>query len=231
MKSPTLLLASVTLFPVLCMSAVAQQEIRIRALSFQPGFPADVHAHLPSGAMTVGEVQVKSFLNHEANLLKFNGGTLVFTIKSDPVSATDVNEHLGKVEVPANLKSAILLFLPESREPGSFRSRVIAIGDSAADFPPGSFKVANVSSLPIKIELEKVVYQFAPGEIKVIATPHFGDNQAAAMRAFFKQGEQWQLITSGSWPNPGTKRVLQVFSEDFASKRIELKGIRDVAVP
>jgi hypothetical protein len=231
MKSPTLLLASVTLFPLLCMSAVAQQEIRIRALSFQPGFPADVHAHLPSGAMTLGEMQVKSFLNHEANLLKFNGGALVFTIKSDPVSATDVNEHIGKVEMPADLKSAILLFLPESPEPGDFRSRVIAIGDSAADFPPGSFKVANVSSLPIKIELEKEVYQFAPGETKVIAKPPFGENQAASMRAYCKRNDEWQLITSGVWPNPGSKRVLQVFTADPATRQIELKGIRDVAAP
>jgi len=203
----------------------------VRALSFQPEFPVELHAHDPAGTSSAGPLEVKSFLNHEANVLKFKGTQLVFTRKSKPSSATDINEHVGKVEFPANTKSVILLFLPESLEHGNFHSRVIAIDDTAKAFPAGSFKLANFAKCPVKIELDKETYEVAPGETKLIAKTDFGVTQAASMRAYCKSEDQWQMISTGSWPNPGSKRVLQIFTEDLASKQIELKGIRDVAVP
>ena len=231
MKSLTSLAIIAAVFPCLVSSLAAQQEIKVRAISFQPGFPAEIHAHQPDGAATAGMVEVKSFLNHESNPLKFKGNKLVFTARSSPVSATDVNQLLANVEIPTGAKSLILLFLPESAEPGNFHSRVLAIDDSAKAFPGGSFKVANLGSLPLKIQLEKESFEFAPGEIRVIAKPPFGDNQSASMEAYIKRDGQWALMSSGSWPNPGTRRVLEIVTENLTTKQAELKGIRDVVVP
>ena len=38
-------------------------------------------------------------------------------------------------------------------------------------------------------------------------------------------------MSSGSWPNPGTRRVLEIVTENLVTKQAELKGIRDVVVP
>jgi hypothetical protein len=225
----TLLLAGGLAALVLPVSA---RDLRVRALSFQPGFPAEIHAHLPSGSARVGLLQVKSFLNHEANTLKFDGDALVFTRQSSPVSATDVHEHLATVRVPAAVTSAIFLFLPDpSGKPGDQpgRSRVVVVDDSLRAFPLGSFKVVNDTKLPVRLELEKEVHSFKAGETRLVAKPRFGENQAAAMRASCEKDGAWQMITSGTWTNPGTKRVLQLFTQDQATGRIEFKGIRDIA--
>lgn len=231
MKTLPLLVSSIALLPWMAVSSVAQQEISVRALSFQPGFPVEIHAHVPTGEATAGRLQVKSFLNHEANLLTFSGHKLAFTVKSDPGSATDVNQRLGTVEFPESLKSAIVIFLPVSGKPGSFQSNVSVIDDSAGEFPPGSFKVANLGGSPIRIELDKKTYECPAGGTVVIAKAPFGNNQSVGMRAYCKRGGEWKLVTSGAWSNPGTRRVLEVFTEDPETKEIKLRGIRDVVTP
>ena len=231
MKTLSLLAITVISLPFILSSAWADEEIKVRAISFQPDFPGELHAHDPSGSATAGLIEVKSFLNHEANPLKIKGRSLVFTRKSNPASATDVNALVAKVELPADSKSFILLFLPESAEAVEHRSQVMVIDDSAKAFPPGSFKVANFTTLPVKILLESETFEYPPGETKIIAKPPFGENQSASMEAYFKRDDQWKIISTGSWPNPGTRRVLQIFSENLATKQIELKGVRDVVVP
>lgn len=231
MKTPLLLLAAAILLPWISSPVAAKGEVRVRALSFQSGFPQELFVHLPSGSKSLGLVQVKSFLNHEANELKHNGGELVFTRSSKATSATDVNRHVGKVEFPKGAKSVILLFLPEPRDGVEFASRVVVIADDARAFPPGSFRVANLASKTTKIELEKKPFLFEPGEIKTIAKPPYGANKRATMRAYSKDGDDWKTVSSGAWSSPGTRRILQLFIEDPVRKRVMLKSIRDVVVP
>ena len=184
-------------FALSCFSLIAgalgQQEVRVRALCFRGDFPPELHAHHPTGADTAGLLSIKSYLNHESNLLKFEGDKLAFTRKSDPSSATDFDERLGELEVPTGVKSLILLFLPDEAEPKSPKSKVVAIDDSVASFPAGSFKVANYSSLPVKIELEKVAFEIPPGESKVIDKPKFNESQAATMFAYCKRDDEWRI--------------------------------------
>ncbi|MEO5716034.1 MAG: hypothetical protein ABIT37_21315 [Luteolibacter sp.] len=231
MKTPLLLAIGAALLSCMIAPSLAQQELKVRAISFQPGFPVELHAHLPDGSATAGLVEIKTFLNDETNLLKYKGGPLVFTARSNPVSATDVNQVIGRVEIPEGVKSCILLFLPEKAEPGNLHSRVMAIDDSQPAFPAGSFKIANFASVQVKIELEKETFEFASGEIRVIAKPPFGENKAASMEAYLKHEDKWQLVSSGSWPNPGTRRVLQIVIENPETHQLELKGVRDVVVP
>ena len=231
MKTLFLLAITVASMPFLPSTARAQEEFKVRAISFQPDFPAELYAHDPSGSTTAGSIQVKSFLNHEANPIKIKGNRLVFTRKPNPASATDIKELVGQVELPAGSKSFILLFLPESAEAGDFHSRVIAIDDSAKGFPAGSFKVANFTKCPVKFLLEKETFEYAPGETKIISKLPFGEDQSVGMEAYFKREDKWNIMSTGSWPNPGTRRVLEIVTENLKTKQIELKGIRDVVVP
>lgn len=212
------------------LPAMAAGECRVRAVVSQSGaVPAEVYAHDAAGSATAGKVAVKTFLNHQFDLLETKGGMVVFTAKSDPGSAKNPEEVIGQCELPVKAASLILFFAPEL--PGKPQSKVTVIDASAKEFPPGSFKVVNLSSLPVRIELEKDKYEFKPGETKVIAKPPMGDAGAAGMKAFCERDGTWDAISSGIWPNPGDKRVLQVISENAATKQVEISGIRDVAKP
>ncbi len=231
MKTLPTLAASIIFIPFLIASALAQQEVRVRALSFQPAFPPEIHAHDPSGTASAGNLEVKSFLNHESNKLSLIGPSVSFTRRSNPVSATNVGEVLAKFEFSPEIKSCILVFLPESPKPMVLNSRVLAIDDSTESFPAGSFKIANFASVPVKIELEAEVCELAAGEVKIMTKLPYRDNQSVSMRAYVKKHDQWQLMSTGIWTDPGTRRVLQLITEDLATKEVELRGVRDVAAP
>lgn len=208
----------------------AEGECRVRAIVSQAGaIPAEVYVHDAAGSASAGKIMAKTFLNHQFDLLATKGGPVVFTAKADPGSAKNEEEVIGQCELPAKAASLILFFMPES--PGKPKCTVTVIDASAKAFPSGSFKVVNLSSLPVRVELEDEKYNFKPGETQVIAKPPIGDSGAAGMKAFCERNGKWDAVSSGIWPTPGDKRVLQLITENAATKQIEIVGIRDVAKP
>ena len=208
----------------LAATAPAERECRIRGLALQAGVPATVRVTEADAKDPAGVIQVKSFLNHEFDTLKLKGDRLVFTDDANPGA-----EALGSCDLPAKAVSVILVFVPEG--PGKTACKVVAVEDGAKDFPAGSFKVVNLSSLAVKIELEKKPFEFQPGEIRSIEDPPVGATQSSGMRGYCLRDEKWQSFAAGIWPHPGTKRVLQVLTENPVTKQVEMKGVRDVAAP
>jgi hypothetical protein len=206
-----------------------------RSISFQidQAFPP-TYAH---SATTTGDqppegipVTVKTYLNHEVDSLALSGEQVIFTTSSDRKSITDPTAVIAKTRIPKSLRSAVLMFLPGDGKPGSPKFRVMAIDDSTREFPRGSFKVINISPRPLRIVLEKTPYDLKSGETKVIEDPPVNARNASAMRAYNFADDQWQGIGSTSWPHPGKKRVIHVAFLNPASKKVELRGIRDIAV-
>jgi|GEM_PF-5647532 len=72
------------------------------------GFSVELHGHDPSGLETAGLIEIKSFLNNEGNLLKYKDTTVSFTRRTNPTSATNIEEVIGRVESPTDTKSCIL---------------------------------------------------------------------------------------------------------------------------
>ncbi len=228
MKFRTLALLT-ALLPLLG-PALSAREMTVRALAFEPDFPKELHAHDPSGSNTAGLVEVKSFLNHENNKLKLKGDSVVFTRSVRPSSATSSDEVVSKVDLPDST-SGIILFTPMADPQHKGQCHAHAIDDSAGAFPAGSFKVVNLTEAPVKIELGEDSHEIAAGESVVISKITYSSSGSATMTASSKENDTWKSVSSGSWTDPGSKRVLEVFTQDPKSGRIEIKGIRDVAAP
>ncbi|MES2475091.1 MAG: hypothetical protein V4640_04875 [Verrucomicrobiota bacterium] len=212
-------------------AAAAETGVSVRCLAFQQGFPTELHAHNADGNTTAGMVEIKAYLNHEGATLKSKAGALVFTASMRPSSATDVNEVVGQVQIPAKLASAILIFLPETRDAKPPKCQVVAVDDSSKAFPGGSFKVVNASDSAAKVDLGGDVTEIPAGESKLISKVKYAAGDSVSMTAYTKSGEAWVNVSNGSWMNPGDKRVLQVFYKDAGADRVVLKGIRDVTTP
>jgi len=217
--------AAISLLPVF-----AEGECRVRAIVSQAGaVPPEIHVHNAAGTATAGKLQVKTFLNHEFTLLAPKGGPVVFTSKADPASVKTPEDVIGEGELPAKAASIILLFFPDA--PDKPHCRVTVVDATAKAFPPGSFKVVNLSRSPIRIELEKDKFEFQPGETKVIKNAPMGDNGSAGMRAYYESEGTWKPFSESMWANPGDKRVLQIIADNVATHQPEMTGIRDVAKP
>ncbi|MCW1926147.1 hypothetical protein OKA05_26550 [Luteolibacter arcticus] len=206
--------------------------LKIRGLSFQlDAPPAEVFVHDPAlgGKIPGVKLDVKNYLNHEFNLQPSQAESLIFTKSADAASIKDTASVVAKTKVPANLKSGIFMFLPGSGKAGDTPFRVLVIEDSKRAFPPGSFKVMNLSPHGVRIQLENKNFDFASGETKVIEDPPVGAANSSAMKAFSSANGQVQRIGSGVWPHPGTKRSLQVLFLNPKTEQVEIRGIRDVA--
>ncbi|RYD51599.1 MAG: hypothetical protein EOP83_23355 [Verrucomicrobiaceae bacterium] len=206
--------------------------IKIRSLSFQLDTPpSEVYAHDPAtgGKIPGVKIDMKSYLNHEYNLQPTFAENLVFTKSQTPSSINDPASLVAKTKVPSGIKSGIFMFLPGSGKAGEAPFRVLVIDDSKRAFPPGSFKVINMSPHGVRIQLENTNFDFASGETKLIEDPPVGANNSSSMKAFSSTNGQVQRIGAGVWPHPGTKRSLQLLFLNPASGQVEIRGIRDVA--
>lgn len=230
-----LLFASL-LLPILTLDAqdsASTRTLKTRSIAFQVDDPIpEVFAHSASAAPdAVGvPVKVKNYLNHEAEALQMIGGRLVFTSSPDRESLKDSKKVIAQVKVDEGIRSAVLMFLPGSGKKDAPKYRVLPIEDTVRSFPRGSFKVINLSPFPLRITLEKRIYDIKFGETKLIKDPPVNARNASAMKAFNKQDDQWRNIGATSWPHPGSKRVIHVAFYNPASSKVELRGIRDIAV-
>jgi hypothetical protein len=205
-------------------------RVEIRLLAFQPDMATDeayVHDAAAAAKTASIKVAVKSYLNHEFATVVLTGSRLAVTTKPDRASLTRAGELLGEADLPAGVRSAILLFLPAAPD-GKARYQVLPIDDSKRAFPAGSFRVTNLSPHPVRIVLEEKTYHFKPGEIQFITDPPVRAGKQSGMKAFAFHDNVWQRIGSGIWPHPGENRVVQVLFTNPASGQVQLRAYDDV---
>lgn len=226
------------LIPCLVSPAAAQAkkdkdkkgDCRVRCLIAQAGsLPAELYVHDAAGSATAGVLHVKTFLNHEFDLLSPKGGKVVITTKPEPASVKTAEDVVAECDLPAKAPSLIVFLNQEA--PDKPQCKVTIIDASAKAFPSGSFKVVNLSTLPVTVELETKKYEFTPGETEIIKDPPMGADSSSAMKAFCERDGKQEQISSGIWPSPGEKRVLQIIMDNPVTKQVEIVGIRDVAKP
>jgi hypothetical protein len=222
--------AALGLLAALPVLRAADAEFHVRVLSFDPAVATTGwHAHHADGRTTAGKVQVKTFLNHEADVLTPGKDLkLVLTGDADPASALDPAKVQGDFLLPATKGSAILLLLPPAA--GKSGSRVEVVDDSVKAFPPGSILVLNSCSLRVKVELEGKPHEIDAGARALIAKMPVGENNSAGMKCHGWRDGGWEIFSSGVWPHPGEKRVLQVIT-DGSNGTVDIRGVRDVATP
>ncbi|MDB6080067.1 MAG: hypothetical protein JWO82_3814 [Akkermansiaceae bacterium] len=207
----------------------ADQGRHIRGLSFRIEEPLDV-AYVYAPKIPGVKIEVKGYLNDISSALPMEGGTdLVLTNSADPASVKDPAAILAKAKIAPTLKSAVFMFLPGTNKAGDPKYRLLVLEDSVNDFPAGSLKLMNLSPLPVRMQLETKNFDVKSGQILVIKDPPMGDNQHASMSVFSFKGDKWQSFGSSVMPAPGRARVFQVFYENPASGKVEMRGIRDVA--
>ena len=208
--------------------------LQVRGLSFQlPKELPDVYMHDPAGdaALQGVKLEVKTYLNRGSGTIPLKGKSIIFTTKPERTSIKTPAEIVASFTIPGDPKSLICMFVPGTGAAGAPPCRIYPIEDDLKSFPKGALKVMNLSPVPIRIQLEKQNFDFKVGDVKVITDPPVGPSNSSGMEAFRFESGQWQKVASGIWPSPGSVRVLQIVFQSPATGQVELRGIRDIAVP
>lgn len=215
---------------LLPLAAFGTQECKVRGLTLQSGTPAN-EAEVFNQALTkaVGDVRIKTFLNHESDVLQFKDSTLNFSTHPDAAGAKDPDAFIGTCQIPAEAKSVILLFIPEVA--GMPASKIVAIDDGAKSFPPGATMVINLTEASVKIELEDKEYIFDAHEARAITDQPVNDRNSSGMTAGIEKNGEWETFSTAVWSHPGNKRVLQLITEAPDTQQVSIRGVRDVSAP
>lgn len=207
----------------------ASRTMAVRGLSFHINEKIpDLYAYSVAGEEEGVKLQFKNYLNHERENLQVVGTEFILTSSPNRASLKDSSKIIAKTTIPKT-PSVILLLLPGSGQEGDPLCHLLAIDDAIKKFPAGSFLVSNLSNFPLKISLEKTLYEFKAGESRIIEEPPVGKRNSSAMRAVALMDGKWERVGSTAWPHPGPKRVIQVAYWNPRTKKIELKGIRDIS--
>ncbi len=233
-------IAATALISVGSLSAQIEQEesgIRVRALAFVLGVkaPKEVYAFDPAGGQAGGtRIRVKTFLNHEADMLPDGTRNVILTTDAEAASTQIPEKIVAKATLPEGMKSVILLFVPGSGKPGDPPFRLFPVDDTRKAFPEGSLKVLNMSPTEVVFQLEDEKFSFKSGSTQIIEEMPVGDGNLTDMRAFCRIGpgneaKDWKRIASAQWVPPGKKRIFQVLFLDPISQEIRLRGFTDIA--
>lgn len=218
---------------LLTVSAYAQgpaREVHLRLLAFDNmTIPADCFAFDPKApAGTAGtNTPIKGYLNHEAVKVVVTGGEIAFSKSANLADLNKPEFQLAKVTLPRSGSRFMLIFLPN----GEKGFRVMPLDDSVREFPLGAYRVISLSQFPVKLTLEEKAYEFKPGQSSLIENPPVQANNHSAMYAYSFVDGKWGRIGAGLWPAQGNKRSVQIFWDNPSSKKVELRGFRDVSPP
>jgi hypothetical protein len=222
-----------TAVAVLCLSApfVAAQakRVEIRMLAFSADLDLDeAYAHDPAtpGAASV-KAPIKTYLNNDFSTIQLASPKISFTTKPDPASLTREGELIGEVNLPSDVNSAILLFLP-SGSGGKAKCIILPINDSKRAFPAGSYHATNLSPFPVRLELEEKKFEFKPGQTLMIEDPPTREGGRIGMHAFAFEKKAWNPIGAGLWSHPGATRKVLVLFLNPETKTVQLRAYSDV---
>lgn len=202
-----------------------------RAMYFKVDVPDDVYVHdnVAEPATLGVKVNLKNYLNFEANILQLKGDSLIFTTKAGRESLADKASVIGTAVVHKGMRSAICLFLPGTGKAGDPLCQVLVIEDTLASFPIGSLKAVNLSASSVGIKLDKKQYQIKSRDIQVIQDLPITPDMSCQMEIYSQPaGGAWKLMIQSEFSHPGTRRELQIYFDDLQEGRTLLKGITDI---
>jgi len=209
---------------VLCPALSAAQDGRKVACRFLCVEGADPPPPLVNVSANGAEISCKIAPTlSEASVLFAKGDSISF-LSSDHLAPA------ATATIPANMKSAILVFAPAEKAPLPFRVSVVE--DFGADFPDGGALVANLCSHEIRFSIADATVTLQSGKTHRFARPEERDAFNMAPVVFqFQQDGTWRTASESALRFvPGMRYLILAFP-DPASARPRLSTYQDFPTP
>lgn len=139
------------------------------------------------------------------------------------IIATDRDGAAVTIDLPANIKSPLVLILADSENPSGLRTLVVE--DTAAGFPWGSLHFINLTEAPLSVRYETETVTLPQGDAPVQILPE-GDARNVGVQ-IFKEETPDAILYSAVWEHDPNLRklILVVPNSNPDIKTFELKII------
>ena len=190
----------------------------------------DTNATLPTLLTTsanAGEISIKITAGAITESFPCFSKTATFSF----LSSID-RKPVAEVKIPANMKSAVLVFLPSPTTSNALPWRIFAVEDSSKNFPNGGAFVANFHTDDIRFIIGENKLMLKPTGFCGVMLPTKRDAFNMAPVVFqFQQGENWRNASESMLRFlPGMHYLMFAFVE-AASGRPRIVTFQDAKPP
>jgi len=230
-RTPMRSLFSFLLLAVFLSSAAAQDEgrkIRFRTLCFAIAPGADEVT--VSGDPTLdSKVTIKlgrrlDSAQHEIVVMsrKVLLGELVINPEGKPAI-----EPIAVATLPSSGNQFLFFLVPTGNREGEIY-RCLVLSDDSKNFPPGAFRMVNMSGTKLRFAMGEERFELPNGAIKIIDKIRGAraDGRFAYV-AQYKDGDAWNRLSTGFWHRHDKIRFLQIAFLDPRLQRLRMRGYND----
>ena len=229
MKSILCLLLA-ALIPALA-AETAGRTIRFRTLCFE--FAPGEREVTVSGDPTLASkatVELSRRLDSRQNQLSVTAGQVMLGKLGTDAAGQPVIEPMAVAKLPAAGSEFLFLLVPSGKESGEVY-RCLVLPDDIANFPPGGFRLINMSPAKLRFAMGNEKLELLPGAIKVLGRiSGAGEDGRFAYVVQYLDGEVWNRLSTGFWTRRDKIRSLQVAFRNPQTERLVMRGYDDTLV-
>jgi hypothetical protein len=220
-----------TVIPSLAAQDQGVRTIRFRTLCFE--FAPGEHIVTASGDPTLtskATVELSRRLDSRQDQLSVTAGQVVLGKLGTDAGGKPMLAPMAVVGLPAAGSEFLFLLVPTGKVSGEVY-RCLVLPDDIANFPPGGFRLINMSPTKLRFAMGDEKFEMLPGTIKMLdKIGGAREDGRFAYVAQYQDGAVWNRLSTGFWTRRDRIRSLQVAFRDPQTQRLVMRGYDDTLV-
>ncbi|MCX6873499.1 MAG: hypothetical protein NTW21_06785 [Verrucomicrobia bacterium] len=217
-----------TVIPSLAAQDKEVRTIRFRTLCFE--FAPGERVVTASGDPTLASkatVELSRRLDSRQDQLSVTAGQVVLGKLGTDAAGKPMLGPMAVARLPAAGSEFLFLLVPSGKEAGEVY-RCLVLPDDTANFPPGGFRLINMSHTKLRFAMGNEKFELLPGTIKLLEKiGGVREDGRFAYVAQYQDGETWNRLSTGFWTRRDKIRSVQIAFLDPKTQRLTMRGYDD----
>ena len=217
-----------TVIPSLAAQVKDVRTIRFRTLCFEfaPGDKVITASGDPS-LTSKATVELSRRLDGRQDQISVTAGQVVLGKLDTDAAGKPVLAPMAVAKLPATGNEFLFMLVPSGKETGELY-RCLVLPDDVASFPPGGFRLINMSPAKLRFAMGNEKFELLPGAIKMLGKIGGArEDGRFAYVAQYQDGDVWNRLSTGFWTRRDRIRSLQIAFRDPQSQRLVMRGYDD----
>ena len=204
------------------------RPIRFRTLCFE--FAPGDHTITASGDPTLAStatVELSRRLDSSQDQLTVTADRVVLGKLGTDAGGKQVIEPMAVAKLPTTGSEFLFLLVPSGKQTGEIY-RCLVLPDGTKDFPPGGFRLINMSASKLRFAMGNERFELLPGSIRMLPRIDGAEEDGRfAYVAQYQDGETWNRLSTGFWTRREKVRSVQIAFLNPQTRRLTLRGYDD----
>ena len=172
-------------------------------------------------------VELSRRLDSKQHLLTVTGGHVMLGRLGTDARQQPVIQPMAVAKLSATGSQFLFLLVPSGKTAGEVY-RCLVLPDDTKNFPPGGFRLINMSPTKLRFAMGNERFELLPGSIRMLEKIGGArDDGRFTYVAQYQDGETWNRLSTGFWTRRDKIRSLQIVFLDPQTQRLTMRGYDD----